>query len=101
MVLALKRQTVTIPSSKTRQSIDRQVAFDSNVRKVDIALNGFKLDYQNPEGDRALNVVEVDADIVNTDGQVVTFRVETHLADKNFDDPYTGYITALLIADVA
>jgi hypothetical protein len=101
MSLALKRQTITIPTTKKRYKKDFQERFDSNVRHVDIAVNGFKLDYQHPEGDRSLNVVEVDTDIMKTDGRDVTFRVEAHLADKNFDDAYTGYVTVLLIADVA
>jgi hypothetical protein len=102
MPLALKRRTITIPTTKKRYKKDFQERFDSNVRHVDIAVNGFKLDYQNPEGDRSLNVVEVDTDIVGEpNGRDVTFRVEAHLADKNFDDEYNGYVQVLLIADVA
>ena len=61
-------------------------------------MNGFKLDYVN--SDHPSNVVEVDTDVVSISGNTVTFRVECNYADQNFDDPYSGYVTALVIAEV-
>ena len=99
MSLAFRRVTVPIPKSRIRQRIPTEVEFASNVRRLDVALNGLKLDDENLEGDRSLNVVEVDTDIDGLpNGRKVTFVVETRPADKNFDDDQRGYVTALLIA---
>ena len=45
-------------------------------------------------------MIEADTDIVSINGTEVTLRVECNYADKNFDDPYQGYVTALVIAQV-
>jgi hypothetical protein len=45
--------------------------------------------------------MEVDTDITNIAGDTVIHQVECRLADKNFDDPFSGYVTGLLIAEVA
>jgi hypothetical protein len=62
-------------------------------------LNGFQLDYVN--SDHHINILEADTDIVSVSGNTVNFRVECNYADRNFDDPYKGYVTASVIADVA
>jgi hypothetical protein len=90
--------TVAIPSGTGRRSIERSARFGSPVRRANVALNGFKLDYTN--SDHHINIVEVDTDIVAIDGYTVRFRVECNYADRNFDDPYSGYVTALVIAEV-
>ena len=72
------------------------------VRRGWVALNGFKLEYDNP--DHEIRVIEVDVDFNNVLAQEpdkVAFRVEANLADKNRDDPYHGYIQTLVIAEVA
>ena len=75
------------------------MTFSSPVRRADVALNGFKLDFAS--SDHHINVVEVDADNVAISGNVVHYRVECQYADKNFDDSYNGNIEVLVIADVA
>ncbi len=77
-------------------SITDSMTFDAPVLRAGIALNGFKLDFV--ESDHHLNVIEVDTDIMSISGNKVNFRVECQFADKNFDDEYSGYITATVIA---
>ena len=90
--------TVTVPSGKGRRSIEHTVSFGSRVRRAGVALNGFKLDFVS--SDHHINVVEADTDIVSISGNKVTFRVQCDYRDKNADDKYKGYVTALVTAEV-
>jgi hypothetical protein len=98
MTVAFRTSSVTIPAGTGRRTIGGSVTFASPVRSAAVALNGFMLDYVN--SDHHVNLAEADTDIVGIAGNTVRFQVECQLADKNFDDPYTGYVTALVIADV-
>ena len=99
MAVDFRQRTVTIPSGTGRRSINDSVTFGSRVIRANVALNGFRLDYVS--SDHHINIVEADTDIISISGNTVNFRVECHYADQNFDDPYQGYITALVIAEVA
>ncbi len=90
--------TVPIPSGTGKRTLERTVTFNGPVRRAGVALNGFKFDYTS--SDHHINVIEADTDLVSVDGFNVKIRVECQYADKNFDDPYSGYVTALVIADV-
>ena len=90
--------SINIPSGTGRRSIEGTATFGSTVRRANVALNGFKLNFVN--SDHHINIVEADTDIVSISGNTVTFRVQCEYADRNFDDPYTGYVTALVIAEV-
>jgi hypothetical protein len=98
MALDFRRKRVTIPSGTGRRNINDFVTFGSPVRRAEVAVNGFQVDYVN--ADHHINVVEIDTDITNIGGPTVNFRVEADYADKNFDDPYRGYVEVLVIADV-
>jgi hypothetical protein len=74
------------------------VTFNSNVTTAAVALNGFNLDYSN--SDHHLNVIEADLDIVQISGRTVFIAVDTRYADQNFDDSYSGFVTATVIANV-
>ena len=87
-----------VPSGTGRRSISGAVNFDSRVFQAAIALNGFKLDFVS--SDHHINVIEADSDVVSISGNRVDVRVECNYADKNFDDAYFGYVTALVIAEV-
>lgn len=91
--------SIGIPVGTGRRQIERTVKFGGPVKRAETALNGFKLDYAND--DRNINVIEVDTDVVDIDGFEVKVRVECQYADKNFDDPYSGYVTLLTVAEVA
>ncbi len=87
-----------VPSGTGRRSIEGAVTFGSRVFQAGIALNGFKLDFVN--SDHHVNVIEADSDVASISGSTVNIRVECNYADKNFDDAYSGYVTALVIAEV-
>jgi hypothetical protein len=105
-------KTVTIPSGSGTKRLFRDnnpntindncvscaVTFNSNVRSATVVLNGFNLDYSN--SDHHINVVEADLDIVQISGRTVYFAVDTQYADQNFDDSYSGFVTAVVIANV-
>lgn len=99
MSVAFQTQSINIPAGTGRRSIESFVTFGSRVNSAAVALNGFKLDFVN--SDHHINITEADSDIVSISGNTVNFRVECDYADQNFDDQYQGYITALIIADVA
>ena len=98
MAIEFRTSSVTIPRGTGRRTIAGSATFGSNVLKGTVAMNGFKLDYAN--ADRPINIVEADTDIVSISGKTVNFRVECNYADRNSDDPYSGYVTALVIAEV-
>lgn len=98
MPVAFQISSVTIPSGTGRRSIDSSVTFGSSVNSAAVALNGFALDFDN--SDHHINIAEADTDIVSVSGRTVNFRIQCNYADKNFDDRYRGYVTALVIADV-
>ena len=99
MAIEFRTSSVAIPNGTGRRSINGSVTFDSAVSRASVALNGFKLDYS--DGDHHINIVEADTDISSISGNTVNFRVEANFADKNADDSYSGYVTALVIAEVA
>jgi hypothetical protein len=75
--------------------------FSSPVNWAEVAINGFKLRYDNP--DHHIKLMEVDASFHSIEDNVPTnVRVFVHcqLADRNEDDPYSGSISVLVIADV-
>ena len=90
--------TITVPAGTGRRSIDGTASFGAKVHRANVALNGFKLDYVN--SDHRVNIVEADTDILSISGSNVNFRVQCNFADQNFDDPFRGYVTALVIAEV-
>lgn len=87
-----------VPAGTGRRSIEGSVVFGSRVFQAGVMMNGFKFDYVN--SDHHINTLEADSDIVSISGNTVTIRVECNYADKNFDDPYYGYVTATVIAEV-
>jgi hypothetical protein len=99
-----RRAQFNVPPSTGRRTFTSSVNFSSNVIRAEVALNGFDLDFL-PSGttgqvDRHINVVEADTDLVSVSGTTVTVRLECQYADVNFDDPYQGFVGALVIAEV-
>lgn len=98
-LIELQARTISIPSDTGRRRIASQILFDRPVKRAGIMLNGYKLDYV--DSDHQLNIIEVDSDVVSIDDNRVNIRIECQYADKNFDDPYKGYITVCVIAELA
>jgi hypothetical protein len=99
MPVAFQTPSITIPSGTGRRTIPGSATFNSRVIRAGVALNGFNLDYTG-DVDHHINLVEADTDIISISGNQVNFQVECHYADVNFDDPYQGYITVLVTAEV-
>ena len=98
MAVEFRTSSITIPNGTGRRSIEGSATFSGPVKRATVAMNGFKLDYASQ--DHHINVVEADTDIASIAGNTVKFRMECSYADKNFDDSYSGYITALVIEEV-
>jgi hypothetical protein len=100
MPVTFQTANIDIPPGVARQrTFSDSVTFGSRVRRAAVALNGFKLDFVG-DIDRHINVLEANADLVNVFGNSVNFSVTCQYADFNFDDPYQGFITVLVIAEV-
>ena len=99
MTVAFRTVSISIPGGSGRKSIPGTASFTSSVLSAGIALNGFDLRYD--DGDENLLLVEADTDITSVSGSTVNFRVECNLRDNSGSESYSGYITALIIADVA
>jgi hypothetical protein len=95
---AFRSVSITIPSGSGTKRINSSVTFNSNVRSAAVALNGFNLDYST--SDHHINVVEADLDIVQISGRTVFIAADTRYADQNFDDSYSGFVTAVVTANV-
>ena len=98
MTVQFRTVSITIPDGKGRKSIEGAAVFSSTVLSAGVALNGFRLDYSDK--DHHITTIEADTDFLSISANTVRFRVECFLADKNQDDDYSGYVTALVTADV-
>lgn len=99
MPVDFRTVSITIPAGIGRRRIERVATFGSRVINAGVALNGFNLNFSGQ--DRQLNVVEADTDSPSFSGNTVTFAVECQYADDSANDDYQGYVTALVIAEVA
>jgi hypothetical protein len=99
MSLQFAYPSITVPSGTGRRTIGGFATFSSTVRSAGVALNGFKFDFDDE--DHHINIVEADTDFVSISGNRVNFNVECDYEDKNGDDSYSGYVTVMVVADVA
>ena len=90
---------LSVPPGVGRRNIGGNVVFSRRVVDAGVMINGFRLDYVN--ADHEANIVEVDSDVVTINDTSVTVRTECNYADRNGDDPYSGYVTMTVIAKVA
>ncbi|MGW6730172.1 hypothetical protein ACWF9G_30100 [Nocardia sp. NPDC055029] len=98
MALSFKRRAVTIPSGTGFRSFRTTVTFPRSVKVADVALNGFRLNFAGVV-QRPIGEIEVDLDLVEVNGTKVTFDVHCQYADANFNEPYNGYASVLIVAD--
>jgi hypothetical protein len=95
---AFRSVVINIPSGTGVKEVEKAVTFSSNVTSAVVVINGFKLDYASD--DHEINVIEADVDLDQIVGPTVHIDADTQYADKNFDDSYSGYVTATVIATV-
>ena len=102
MAIIFRHFAVPVPKAVGNRFSEHRISFPSSqtVRTATVALTGFRLDFENPEGDRSLNVMQVLLNLVQVRSSFVDFNLTVQLADKNFDDEYQGVVGLVLIADV-
>lgn len=89
---------VTVPSASGRRTIQGVATFNSQVLRAGVAINGFNLQYS--DGDHNVLAVEADTDLVSISGNAVIFNIQCQLRDNSGNDDYSGYVTALVTAEV-
>jgi hypothetical protein len=100
MPVDFRQVSVNIPAGTGRRTIQSSVRFASTVNRAVVVLNGLKLDYVH--SDHHINLLEVATRATAIiDFLTVHFKIEAAYADQNHDDPYRGYVTVTVIADVA
>ncbi len=102
--MALEFRQVTIhfdPTRGRKQRESQTVTFNSTVQKAEAMLKGFRLRYDN--GDHHVLEQEVDLDITSISGNAVTVAADFLLRDNsgNIDDPFSGFVQAVVVADTA
>jgi hypothetical protein len=97
MSVDFRTVNLNIPSGTGRRRIFGSTTFPTEINRAAVTLNGFKTDFAN--ADHHINVVEIDTDLVSFAGNTVNFVVEAQYADKNFDDSYSGFVTATVLVD--
>jgi hypothetical protein len=95
----LRTVELTVPNGTGTKHITSLATFASDVQSAAVVLNGFNLNYSS--SDHNINVIEADLDIVRISGRTVVIKADTQYADQNFDDAYSGWVTATVIANVA
>jgi hypothetical protein len=101
MPLDFKTKTVRFELGTGERSKNDAVFFGSNVKKANVAVKAFKLDFK--QFAERMNLVEVRAAghiDAPTGGNEVPFSVTIQYADQNDSARYAGSVEVLVIADV-
>ena len=102
MAIDFRRGSITFDPTKGQvQDEVTSVVFNSSVRRADVALNGFDIQYTDE--DHELFRQTIDASIAAIQDRTVNVRVRYLLRDSsgNIDDRYHGRVDVLVIAEVA
>src|SRR5688572_4177850 len=89
---------IPVPGGTGVKNMSGVVRFPGDVQSADCAIKSYAFDYTN--SDHHINVIQVLASVVETPADRVQFQVICHYADQNFDDPYTGLVEVLIVANV-
>lgn len=93
MGVEFKTVTVTIPQTTGVFNSNQDVSFGARVRKADVALKAFKLDYVG--GVRTGDIAPAGVSLENI-GEAVEFKGKANYSAAT----YTGEVSVLVIADV-
>jgi hypothetical protein len=98
------RRPPSITFDPTRGQVQTEFTsaiFNSRVVRAEVALNGFDITFNN--GDHHLLREIIDASIDSVQDRTVRVKVNYLLRDDsgNIDDPYSGRVDVLVIAEVA
>lgn len=94
MGVEFKTVTVTIPQTTGVFNSNQDVSFGARVRKADVALKAFKLDYVG--GARTGDIAPAGVSLENIGDEAVEFKVKANYSAAT----YTGEVSVLVIADV-
>ena len=102
MALQFSEEVVNFdPSSSQTQHKVVTSVFSGQVQRATVALKGFGIQFNN--GDHNLFAQTVDAFVI--DGGIVqntvTAQVDFLLRDNNADDPFSGSVALVVLAEVA
>jgi hypothetical protein len=103
MPISFRRVSLVFDSSAGSEQVETAtVTFNSKVKTAQAALRGFDVRYDHT--DRELKHLKVDLDnntpVIKGASVAVTGRLLLHDNSGNIDDPYSGRIDVLVIADV-
>lgn len=99
MAIDFRSLSIPIPGGAGTKVVEDTAIFGGEVVRAETALKSFLFDYSN--SDHHINVVEVTTSVIATPANTARVRVLCRYADQNFDDPYTGHVRVLVIADVS
>ena len=87
------------PTSGREQRETGAVVFPTNVRRAEAALNGYSISYNN--GDHHILAQKIDVDVPRVVGNTVFVDVNFLLRDSsgNIDDPFSGFVDVMVVAD--
>ena len=102
MATEIQKMVFSFPSvTGRRQQQLQELNFGRPIRTASAMLAGFEMQYNN--GDHHLLQEQVQVDVIGINGTSATVGATFLLRDGsgNIDDPYSGFISATVIADVA
>ncbi len=78
-------------------NLSKDITLDSDKPLLDVysAINSFDLGYTN--GDHHLQEIKVDTSASLEDESTVKVSIDVIFQDKNGDDPFSGYVTVLVV----
>lgn len=102
--MALEFRELTIQFDKTsgiRQREQATATFSGRVINAQAMLKGFNVKYRN--GDHHILEQEVDLDTIGRRGNRVDVAADLVLRDSSgfYDDPYSGFVQCVVVAEVA
>jgi hypothetical protein len=102
MAVVFQGPSFAVPGGFGTKLIDQTIFFNGVVTSAEIALKGFEFHFEDFD-DHPLRVVEAKSfiiQIVPSGLSSVRFGVVCQFGDSNLDDPYTGSVDVLVIANV-
>ena len=102
MAIAFKSRRIDF--DPTRGQIQREpgsVSFDTRVTKAEAVVKGWDIRYNNGDHEILRQLINI-RDVAVSSGNRVDFTVEFLLRDSSgsTDDPFSGFVEVLIIADV-
>jgi hypothetical protein len=83
------------------QNEGETVVFKSKVRKAGLAINGFDIRFTNGDHNFLRQMINIRESEIKIKGDSVAFRVDFLIQDNPpLDNPFTGWVDVLVIADV-